>query len=426
MVKPGYKQTEIGLLPESWDTITFDECFLILPNNTFSRAELNHNGGEVQNIHYGDILVKFPAVLDCTKEGLPFINAENVLKASKGFLRDGDVIMADTAEDVIVGKSTEVIDIGEQKVVSGLHTIPCRPKDEEMFAPRWLGYFINHSTYHDQLIPYITGTKVSAVSKSAISNTLIAVPQKGEQEEIVSVLSDIDALIVNLEKLIAKKQAIKQGSMHELLTGKKRLPGFSGEWQHYQLCDLGEFLKGSGISRAESNTGKIPAVRYGELYTHHHNYVVDYISRISKDVAVKAKQVYKGDILFAASGETKEEIGKCAAVISQETIYAGGDILIFRPSVDLNPIFMGTLLNTADVCRQRAEKGQGDAVVHIHADALGRIKIRIPEITEQDAIADTLFEMDKDIKLLEQKLGKYRQVKQGMMQQLLTGKIRLV
>ena len=119
-------------------------------------------------------------------------------------------------------------------------------------------------------------------------------------------------------------------------------------------------------------------------------------------------------------------IPKCAAIISQEAVYAGGDILIFRPSVHLNPIFMGTLLNTADVCRQRAEKGQGDAVVHIHADSLGSIKIRIPEISEQDTIADILFEMDKEIKLLEQKLEKYRQVKQGMMQQLLTGKIRLV
>ena len=177
MVKPGYKQTEIGVLPDSWDTITFEECFTILPNNTLSRAELNYNGGEVQNIHYGDILVKFPAVLDCSTEGLPYINKENVSKASKGFLRDGDLIMADTAEDVIV----------DSKVVSGLHTIPCRPKDAEMFAPKWLGYFINHCTYHDQMIPYITGIKVSSVSKSAISSTVIAVPPKPVQETIVTI-----------------------------------------------------------------------------------------------------------------------------------------------------------------------------------------------------------------------------------------------
>lgn len=85
MVKTGYKQTEIGILPDAWDTITFENCFTILPNNTLSRAELNYNSGEVQNIHYGDILVKFPAVLDCSAEGLPYINAENTTKDSEGF-----------------------------------------------------------------------------------------------------------------------------------------------------------------------------------------------------------------------------------------------------------------------------------------------------------------------------------------------------
>ena len=214
--------------------------------------------------------------------------------------------------------------------------------------------------------------------------------------------------------------------MQELLTGKKRLPGFSGEWTAHRLSDLGAFIKGSGISRAESNTGRIPAVRYGELYTTHQNYVTHFVSHISKEVATKAKQVYKGDILFAASGETKEEIGKCAAIIDDNIVYAGGDILILRPHEPHNPVFMGTLLNTAEVCRQRAEKGQGDAVVHIHADSLGSIKIKIPEIKEQDAIAEILLGMDKEIEMLEMKLEKYRQLKQGMMQQLLTGKIRLV
>ena len=245
MVKTGYKQTEIGILPDAWDTITFENCFTILPNNTLSRAELNYNSGEVQNIHYGDILVKFPAVLDCSAEGLPYINAENTTKDSEGFLRDGDLIVADTAEDVIVGKSTEVIGIGERKIVSGLHTIPCRPKDAEMFAPGWLGYFINHSTYHDQLVPYITGIKVSSISKSAISGTVIAVPKKEEQTEITAALSDIDALIANLEKLIAKKKDIKQGAMQELLTGKRRLPGFEGEWVGIEIGQNGYLLRES-------------------------------------------------------------------------------------------------------------------------------------------------------------------------------------
>lgn len=214
--------------------------------------------------------------------------------------------------------------------------------------------------------------------------------------------------------------------MQELLTGNRRLPGFSGEWSKCKLGSLGALLKGTGISRNDSNSGNLPAVRYGELYTKHRNYVNSYFSHISKEVASNAQRVYRGDILFAASGETKEDIGKCSAIIYETAAYAGGDILIFRPTAQLDPVFMGTLLNMADARKQRAEQGQGDAVVHIHADALSSISIMIPNIEEQQAIAEILIGMDKEIELLERKLEKYRQVKQGMMQQLLTGKIRLV
>ena len=151
MVKLGYKQTEIGVIPEDWDLILFEDCFSVLSNNTLSRAELNYNGGELQNIHYGDILVKFSAVTDCGAERLPYVNAELVKKVSKGFLRDGDIVIADTAEDNTVGKATEVVADNGNKVLSGLHTIPCRAKDDKMFVPMWLGYFINHNTYHNQL-----------------------------------------------------------------------------------------------------------------------------------------------------------------------------------------------------------------------------------------------------------------------------------
>ena len=335
MVMPGYKQTEIGVLPDSWDTITFEECFTILPNNTLSRAELNYNGGEVQNIHYGDILVKFPAVLDCSTEGLPYINKENVSKASKGFLHDGDLIMADTAEDVIVGKSTEVIGIGDSKIVSGLHTIPCRPMDAEMFAPKWLGYFINHCTYHDQLIPYITGIKVSSVSKSAISSTVIAVPPKPEQEAIAEALTDIDTLIVNLEKLIAKKKAIKQGAMQELLTGKRRLPGFDGEWKTETWGDvLSGFSSGATPYRGipAYYKGNIKWVSSGEL---NYNVIHDTLEHISSEAADKTSLTMhpEGTFLMAITGlEAAGTRGSCALLGAPATtnqscmaIYIGDD-----------------------------------------------------------------------------------------------------
>ena len=272
----------------------------------------------------------------------------------------------------------------------------------------------------------LESTGVPQLTAPQIMNVELELPQYDEQKEVTTVLADVSSLIDMLGKQISKKKAIKQGAMQELLTGKRRLPGFSGEWSKSKLGSLGALLKGTGISRNDSNSGNLPAVRYGELYTKHRNYVNSYFSHISKEVASNAQRVYRGDILFAASGETKEDIGKCSAIIYETAAYAGGDILIFRPTAQLDPVFMGTLLNMADARKQRAEQGQGDAVVHIHTDALSSISIMIPNIEEQQAIAEILIGMDKEIELLERKLEKYRQVKQGMMQQLLTGKIRLV
>lgn len=270
------------------------------------------------------------------------------------------------------------------------------------------------------------GTSIKGVTVENIAQMEIGLPPQEEQTAIAEALSDIDNLISSMQKLIEKKKAIKQGATQELLTGKKRLPGFSGEWRTYKLGELGSFDKGCGISRAESNTGNFPAVRYGELYTKHTDYVRQYYSCISGDVAQTAKRVTFGDILFAASGETKEEIGVCAAIVDRRDIFAGGDIVVFTPTTEINPIFLGTLLNMPFVQKQKSERGQGDAVVHIHADSLSEIIISMPEKNEQEAIATVIKDFNDEIEQLEKKLAKYQQIKQGMMQELLTGRIRLV
>lgn len=328
---------------------------------------------------------------------------------------------SETPEEV--GMSSVLLDNIDDCVFSGF-VLRGRPKND-MFTPEYCKYCFTTEAVRNAITMGCTYTTRALTNGKQLSAIEIVVPPKPEQEAIAHSLTDIDELMLLLEKQIAKKKAIKQGAMQELLTGKRRLPGFEGEWNKCKLGSLGVFVKGTGISRNQSNSGNLPAVRYGELYTKHQNYVTNYFSHISEEVAANAQRVSRGDILFAASGETKEEIGKCAAIIHETDVYAGGDILIFRPATQLDPAFMGTLLNTADVCKQRAEKGQGDAVVHIHADALSSIDVMIPNIEEQQAIADILLGMDKEIELLESKLGKYRQVKQGMMQQLLTGKIRL-
>ncbi len=420
MVKPGYKQTEIGVLPESWETITFEDCFAILPNNTLSRAELNYNGGEVQNIHYGDILVKYPAVLDCATEGLPYINAENVVKASKGFLRDGDVIMADTAEDVIVGKSTEVIGIGEQKVVSGLHTIPCRPKDEEMFAPKWLGYFMNHSTYHDQLIPYITGTKVSAISKSAISGTLIAVPQKEEQAAIVSALYDIDALITNLEKLIAKKKAIKQGAMQELLTGRRRLSGFDGKWADLIIGQNGYLLRETIDPQTYVSTlfweYSMPAFDMGK----------EPVKTFGADMHSNRTVIHGSVLLFNKLNVRQKRIWLVEA--SESNSVCSSEFLpYYSDTIDLR--LLAQLLSTEKITKDfiGMSTGTSNSQKRITPKNFLEYSVYMPtDINEQAAIADVLDDMDGEIGALEEKLYKAQLMKAGMMSKLLTGRIRLI
>lgn len=281
-----------------------------------------------------------------------------------------------------------------------------------------LKYLNLHSLIFGSGQPLITGTQLKQLK---FRNAELK-----EQAAIAEALSDVDSLISSLQKLIEKKKAIKQGAMQELLTGKKRLPGFDEEWRTYKLGELGSFDKGCGISRAESNTGNFPAVRYGELYTKHTDYVKQYYSCISGDVAQTAKRVTFGDILFAASGETKEEIGVCAAIVDRRDIFAGGDIVVFTPTTEINPIFFGTLLNMPFVQKQKSERGQGDAVVHIHADSLSEIIISMPEKNEQEAIATVIKDFNDEIEQLERKLAKYQQIKQGMMQELLTGRIRLV
>lgn len=219
---PAYKQTELGLIPEDWEVKSLGEIFEFRPNNTFTRDCLNDSKGEYQNVHYGDVLIKYPSILDCSKESIPFINEGINVKFSKYGIMEGDIIIADTAEDETVGKVVEIFNLGEKKIVSGLHTFLCR-KITDDFTPRWLGYFMNQSIFHNQLLPFITGTKVSAISRTAIQNVKVLIPSKEEQTAIANVLSSMDKEIETLNTKLEKYRNLKTAMMQQLLTGKIRL-----------------------------------------------------------------------------------------------------------------------------------------------------------------------------------------------------------
>ena len=166
-----------------------------LQNNTLSRADLSNETGVAKNVHYGDILTKFGEVLDISKEQLPMIMDEGVLtKYKTSFLQNGDVIITDTAEDTTVGKCSEIAGLNDEVVLSGLHTIPYRPIKK--FASGYLGYYLNSSAYHNQLIPLMQGIKVTSISKAAMQDTDIVYPKPMEEQAMIgNYFQSLDHLI---------------------------------------------------------------------------------------------------------------------------------------------------------------------------------------------------------------------------------------
>ena len=178
-----------------WEQRKLGEVLISLQNNTLSRADLSNETGIAKNVHYGDVLIKFGDVLDVSREQLPMIKDEKILdKYKASFLQNGDVIIADTAEDTTVGKCSEIAGLRDEVVLSGLHTIPYRPV--EKFATGYLGYYLNSGAYHDQLIPLMQGIKVTSISKSAMQDTDIVYPKSTEEQAMIgSYFQSLDHLI---------------------------------------------------------------------------------------------------------------------------------------------------------------------------------------------------------------------------------------
>ena len=180
---------------DAWEQRKLREVFISLQNNTLSRADLSFEQGIAKNVHYGDILVKFGEVIDVKTELLPMIIDEVIMaKYKSSFLQNGDIIVADTAEDETVGKCAEIAGISDEIVISGLHTIPYRPLQK--FASGYLGYYMNSASFHNQLLPLMQGIKVTSISKTALQNTDILYPKSAtEQVAIGKYFSHLDNLI---------------------------------------------------------------------------------------------------------------------------------------------------------------------------------------------------------------------------------------
>jgi type I restriction enzyme S subunit len=412
-VRDGYAQSAVGLIPGDWackplaDFLSFISYGFTNPMPTVADGVYMITAADIDH-----------GKLQLASARKTSISSFQKLLTAKSKPRVNDVLLT---KDGSLGRLALV---GEETICINQSVAVLRAN--EKVEPNFLKLLLESPWYQTRMLEDAGGSTIKHIYITIVDKMPIGLPlDKAEQRAIATALSDVDALIAGLEKLIAKKRDLKQAAMQQLLTGQTRLPGFSGEWEPRQLGQLGTFLKGSGVKRDEALSGELPCVRYGEIYTVHSDVVRTFHSRISPQVAAIATRIQKGDLLFAGSGETKAEIGKCVAMALPMEAYAGGDIVILRLRSG-NPSFFGYLLNTPAVVRQKSNLGQGDAVVHISALALSSIEVEVPSIEEQTAIATVLSDMDLALSELKGRLAKTRELKQGMMQVLLTGRTRLV
>ena len=205
----------------AWQKNKFGNLLTLLKNNTLSRAELNYENGKIKDIHYGDVLIKFNDFVLSDSKIIPYINDDRIPhNYADLLLKTGDLVIADTAEDYTVGKATELIFNDQSLIISGLHTIPCRPINN-IFGSKYLGYYINSPSFHNQLLPLIQGIKVSSISKSQIVDTFISYPKINEQCKITEFLTLIDQRIDTQSKIIEDLELFKKGIENQYFSCNK-------------------------------------------------------------------------------------------------------------------------------------------------------------------------------------------------------------
>lgn len=292
--------------------------------------------------------------------------------------------------------------------------------DEEKVLNKFLFYFYKIAKWKTE-----NGGIVVRLYNENLRWTQIAFPSSlSEQRKIADALSSIDSLLLRLDEAIEKKRQIKEGLMQQLLTGKTRLPGFSDEWVNASLGQLFDFHKGNGLSKDDIEaTGTNRCVLYGEIFT---KYDIDTSDGYSLTDINEGFPSMLGDILMPGSTTTTGIDLVKAIVVLDDGVQLGGDVIVMRKKEDVDPHFMAILIS--NIARQAvAEKTQGTTIIHLHGKNLTNICYFIPASKkEQETISQLIMQQDAEIKAIAAKRNKYSLIKQGMMQELLTGKTRLI
>lgn len=419
MVKTKFKQTEIGLIPEDWEVEVFTDIFDFLSTASYSRANLNSTGN-IGYIHYGDIHTKIGYYLNTNKYVSGYISKEQLKNYS--IVQQGDLIMADASEDYAgVGKGSEVINVPEINIIAGLHTFLIRGKKSKI-ALGFKAYFHSNPLIKKQYDALASGLKVYSLSKSAFKNIQIPLPPLPEQQAIAKALSDTDVWIESLEKLIDKKKLFKQGAMQNLLTPKE-------DWDEVMLRDVGKTYAGlSGKTKKDFGNGNAKYIPFLNVIR---NISIDisFLDTVNIKQGEMQNKVLKYDILLNTSSETAEELALPSTLLSSvDNMYLNSFCFGFRlHDSNVNPLFLSYLIRSTYGRKLFFHLAQGATRYNISKANFLNLEILLPkELSEQTRIATILSDMDAEIEVLEMKLYKAKQLKQGIMQELLTGRIRLV
>ena len=403
-----------------WKVSAFTDSFDSLKNNSLSRAELS-DSGSVYNIHYGDVLITYNECVEVDKNVKTFVKDVEVAKKlhQSCAIKSGDVIFADAAEDNTVGKCTEVIAKGTDAIVSGLHTIPCRPKKE--FVSRYLGYYLNSKAYHDQLLPHIQGTKISSISKRALAQTHICYPSdKKEQHAIASYFTSLDVLIQSTTKKIESLKKVKAASLQSMFPHegetmpRVRFKGFEGEWEMVLVGNLGTTYSGlSGKTKDDFGSGEARFITFLNVLT---NAKIDttILEAVNVSDGEHQNEVKKGDLLFNTSSETPEEVGMCAVMDEDiSDVYLNSFCFGFRVTdVNVDPTFIAYLMRSHVGRRIMSILAQGATRYNLSKNNFCNAELFLPKTKkEQSLISNYFVSLDSQIALQTQRLEKLKQIK---------------
>ena len=396
MVKKGYKQTEIGVIPEDWG---------IKPAKDLMRIETGSRNTE-HKVDYGQYPF-FVRSQQVERIDTYHYNCEAVLTA-------GDGVGTGKVFHYINGKFDAHQRVYVMSNFGGI-------------LGKYFLYFFSKN-FGAEVSKYTAKSSVDSVRRDMIAEMLIPVPSEDEQKDIYEAVSDVEQLIEILEKQLAKEEDIKQGTMQELLTGKRRLPGFSGEWETRTLHEISNEMVdgpfGSNLKTEHYTTERqvriIQLSNIGEAGWNNAN--VKYTT-FSHAAELQRCIVQPGSILIAKMMPA----GRAIICPDNEKSYIlGSDVVKVVPNSSVDSRYLVYATKSRFYLDQIADDTQGSTRARTSVSKLRKTAILFPKKDEQIAIADILFEMDMEIAALEGKIAKYRQIKQGMMQQLLTGKIRLV